>query len=175
MTDNHPQIGRKIVLHSVPFPARENVEEDEFFLVTIVEVKTGVPGCWDRKNTYEGLRAVDENGKSYFSTWDSFPDDSMTPRWLWNTEDGESWYDVTQGIFEPIPFRPAFLNRPGFSEVVHYCEKHQTLNEVERSQVFVEFAKSQGFSDPPMCFQCLAKKPSVSLNGWKGYGWRGWR
>lgn len=172
-TDEGSNLGRKLVLHKVPFPSKENEEEDTFVLVTIVETKQ-VPGCWGRDKMHEGWRAEDESGLSYYVNWTTFDDASMTPAWSWHTQDKygnpESWYDITQGLLEPIPFRPRFMER--FKDVLHYCEKHRRLDYFERGPAYGRFAKEEGFSDPPACFDCLLKRPPVES---PPRGWKGWR
>ena len=138
-------------------------------MVTISETRK-VPGSWQPDKKYEGWKAISEDGKTYFCNWEVFPDNSMTPAWAWTDEDGEVWYDVCQGIHEPIPFKPWFVYR--YYAIIHYCERHRRLDYINRSESWREFAIEQGVRTDNPCFDCLLKKPSYEETR---KGWKGWR
>jgi hypothetical protein len=154
-------LNRKLVLHKVPFPSQSE-EKDEFVVITIVEVKQ-VPNTWS-KGTNEGWRATDKNGKEYFCNWESFPDDSSSPSWSWNSrnEQGkfEEWFDVLQGLRDYVEYCPVFLNDPEISKIIDWCPDHLCL-----------FDKNSTNG----CFKCFLEKqygkkekPNIKKfwNGW---------
>jgi len=71
----------------------------EEFVVTVTEVKT-VPGTWSRE-PYEGWKAVTEDGKEFTCNFTSFPDDSMTPTYFWDTV-------VDEDVWQPVNAEQAF-------------------------------------------------------------------
>lgn len=162
-------IGRKIILHKIPFPENSK-EKDEFVLVSIDKIKE-VPCLYNRKEYQEGWRAVDASGNHYYCNWQYFPDDSMTPTWSWQNEQGQAWYDVTQGLSR-IPFHPVFVEQ--FSDIIHYCPEHQRLDYINNFQndAWINFAKNQGRSLKNPCFDCLIGLEPV---GKKEGNWNGWR
>ncbi len=149
-------IGRKLVLHTVAFP-EHSTEEDKFVLVEVVETRP-VKCCWRPEETAEGWKAIGEDGRSYYCCWDSFPDDSMSPRWMWYCDE-EPWHDVCQGIFADIPSKPKFVDK--YSEVLYYCDKHRRLDYKERVLAGSTYD----------CFYCYLKHPpkKVEDEHWKGW------
>ena len=156
-------------MHCEAFPQNMRAEDapDRFVLVTILEEKN-VPGMWGR-GTYKGYRASGDDGRVYLLNWSSFPDDSMTPTWMWYLEMDEkddaaihkaikendaAWYDVTQGMTF-IPFRPRIVDQ--YPDVIEYCSTHQRLS----------------YKDHDGCFYCKhgldGGLPPVD------HSWKGWR
>jgi len=163
------QIGRLIILHKVPFPYQSE-EEDEFVLIEIVETRQ-VPAVWEPDKTYEGWKALGEDGVHYYCNWSSFPDDSMTPSWSWNDEHENIWYDVAQGIYAPIPFRPDFVDR--YHAVIHYCERHKRLDYYNKSEAWKNICLEEGHRPSNPCFDCFTKRPEKEEKAPKT--WVGWR
>ena len=162
------QVGRSLILHTVPFPA-ESDEVDRFMMVTIAETRE-VPGTWDQSKTHPGWRAIGENNKSFYCNWEVFPDDSMTPAWSWADEEGKAWYDVCQGIYQPIPFKPWFVDR--YYAVIHYCEKHRRLDYFRDSEAWRKMCEEDGHDPNNPCFDCMMGKPAYEETQ---KGWKGWR
>lgn len=164
-------IGRKFVLHSVPFPGNPSEKsEDTFVLVSVKELKD-VPCIWEQGKFRSGFRAESEDGRNFYNNWDVYDDASSSPLWFWSDERGNAWYDICQGIFDNIPFRPSFMDK--YDEILHYCSSHQRLDYKEtHSAAKNDFAKSQGHSKTPYCFHCLLNKPAITV---EIKGWKGWR
>lgn len=161
-------IGQKFVLHSVATPYHPDENEDRFVVVTVVETKE-VPMSYDKSRKELGWRAEDKSGKSYTSCWTYFPDDSSSPRWAWWQDDAIPWYDITQGIYEVIPFRPKFMDDPEVAEVIYFCDLHGRISSKDDSQAFIDLRKKHNISDDNFCFSCLCGHKPPSL------GWKGWR
>lgn len=91
------KVGWKYLLHSQAFPMMNLDKPDYFVVVEVVEVRTDVTDAWTGEKKHTGLRAVDAQGKEYFCCWESFPSDSMSPMWMWysnNNNDTSLWYDI---------------------------------------------------------------------------------
>lgn len=166
------QIGRKLVLHSVPFPDLEKKETDRFVIIEIIETKD-VPDMWCNKtHKNHGWKAKSEDGRYFFCNWSSFPSDSMTPAWIWYEANenhkgfkGE-WYDIT--MVRNAPGLPPELKD---NDVVGYCEKHRKIYEID-GYLFPE-------EDAPNCFDCYLdwkypEKREKMVHGIKEGPWKGW-
>jgi len=98
---------------------------DEFF-VEVIETKD-VKGMWG-SDVYQGLKTITENGKIFTLNWNSFPDDSMTPTYYWDTIEDEN------GIWQPVNAIQALnhglvhVDKSGnrkIPEGVSFCDKHK--------------------------------------------------
>ena len=157
--------GRKLLLHKRAFPDMEG-PPDEFRAIEIVEVKS-VKGDYS-DNIHEGWRAIDKDGNHYTVNWLVFDELSSTPTWMWFCEETtEPWYDVTQGMFAPVDFKPIWLDE--YKDIVHWCKPHCRLSNA--THVFEHTEDSVTRASP--CFQCAFGMPpsepesSQKWNGWK--------
>jgi hypothetical protein len=139
MAEEHSSLNRKLVLwyahyDSAAYTDQMGVPRQGYVVtheapVTIVEVRQ-VPGMWGSKEKYEGWRAQDAEGKNYYCNWHSFPDDSMTPAYYWDTPDwGDDmmrWIDAEQAYSMHVAphVRPNHTKAVPVGAVV--CEKHDT-------------------------------------------------
>ncbi len=162
-------VGRKIVLHSNMVPEREHDKPDEVFVIEVVEEKD-VKNCWG-EGTGKGLRAVSKDGREFYNNWESFADDSMSPRWMWDHHTGgkyEVFYDITQCLYGVIPLRPKFLDRPEISEVIDYCPVHKRLSNKD-------FSISLKEQWPHSCMYCYYKEEAKDYPyTMGGKTWNGW-
>ncbi len=164
------KIGDKVVLHNVMSPSRSisSDKPDQFVCVTISEEKS-VLGMWSNK-TFTGYKAIGDDNRIYLLNWTSFPDDSITPNWLWTRQISENlpkvelhkifhendyeWFDVTQGLAEYIDFRPIWIDK--YSDVVEHCAKHSLLYRIENG-----------------CFYCNNLPDGHIVP--KDHSWLGWK
>lgn len=102
---DNSRIGRRFVLWKEDF--RLDAYKDQFgkpqtgYIVAreipvIVTEEKAVPCMWSN-NQQIGQKAIGPNGKDYTCNWTSYPDDSMTPTYYWDTvkdTDGGLWMPV---------------------------------------------------------------------------------
>jgi len=122
------RMGTKFILNRHDLPEMEHAEPDQFVIVRIVQAKA-VPGCFSN-DLYWGYRAVDSAGHNFYRNWENYPDDSMTPGWLWFCQSHDQllsgcWYDVTVSA-RRCPKHPSWLTGE-FTKILHWCTKHREL------------------------------------------------
>lgn len=155
------KIGDKLILHKTDFPQHATKDPDVFVAVEIVEVKK-VPNCFG-KGFGDGLKARDAQGNEYTCCWEHFPDDSMSPYWMWwLVAKKEIWYDVAYvSHLATLPKKPIWLERKELAAIMDFCEKHGEI-----------FYKNNGWNG---CFKCHCgqynpKEEKVD----KPIEWNGW-
>lgn len=151
-------IGLEFLLHKVSHPHMSD-DRDEFVRVEIVETRK-VAGNWGGPaKKYDGWKAKGEDGKTYYCNWKSFPDSSMTPNYMWRSEDGQFWYNIT--YVREVQFRPSWLEEYG--DLIKWCPDHLNLS----------YIRDRGENDPfdgEPCMDCsFDKEPR------KDQKWVGWR
>lgn len=161
------RIGDGVILHSNPFPW-VNPEHDKFVLVTISEERK-TRGMWGKDSFYSGFTGVDASGRKYRLNWDYYPDDSLTPMWLWDGVDS-LWYDVTQGM-TAIPRKPRIVDE--YRDIVFWCDTHKRLNYPRSNRTLDLMSADAGstFEGFGYCTDCLHSHAHV--NGVEGF-WNNW-
>jgi len=133
-------IGTRWLLHKNAFPDHGGDGVDQFVAVTVIDARR-VPGTYG-KGLHWGLKAEGEDGEFYYCNWQRYPDDAMTPMWMWNS-DTAIWYDATYvGHTARIPRRPKWLRK--YKDFVGYCKTH--------AEVF--YTRSHH----GLCFDCFMEK-----------------
>jgi hypothetical protein len=142
------QIGQKVCLWHVHLSlASRGLIILREVIVTITEVKTGVPGHFSRKPvSWQSLRGIDEHGKMYEKHWDSWPESQtmdFTDQWSghtdtistgvgtsatvrWIPKEAVSVYGAGSKIHKPhpLPIIDESGNPMKPKGDIEYCEKH---------------------------------------------------
>lgn len=122
------KIGDTLVLSDTNF--YKEGKDINFVEVTVSEIRTDVPGMWGA-GVHNGYKATDKKGNVYSLNWSSFPDDSMTPHWMW-FDSVTAWFDPTAAYYT-TPYPSALVNKliAKYPKSLGYCKKH---NELYRAQ-----------------------------------------
>lgn len=98
----------------------------ETMSITVVEERI-VKGDYGGEGPFTGLRALDEQGRSWYNCWDYFSETSMTPRWLWHHETDDGGYLFSYSYDCGTQQWPVFENgKP--AEWAKSCNKHGYMN-----------------------------------------------
>ena len=163
------KVGDKVLLHTEAFPDTDYAKEDIFIPVIVTEIREDVPNMWSGEKNCRGWKAKGlEDGREYSCNWNSFPSDSMTPRWQWDIDlEYGMLYDIA---YVHPPFKPAFVEKYDF---LKYCDKHKTLyyDNTGQQELFKK-VKMSG------CFDCyMEQEYGEKRNGHakENKNYKGWR
>jgi hypothetical protein len=118
------KIGDTLVLSDTDFYKED--KDIGFVEVTISEIRQDVPGMFGN-GTHTGYKATDKKGNVYSLNWNSFPDDSMTPNWMW-FDSVKAWFDPTVAYYTTTyPSSLVYKLVSKYPKSLGYCEGHNEL------------------------------------------------